>query len=324
MPFGLTNAPATFQALMHTVFGPYLRKFVLVFFDDILIYSVSLEDHVNHLQIVFDVLRANRLFAKQSKCRFAQASIEYLGHVISGKGVRTDRAKVAAMINWPPPKSIKELRGFLGLTGYYRRFIKNFALISQPLTHLLKKGAFEWNENSTKSFEELKTAMTQAPVLALPNFSEPFVVEVDASGLGVGAVLSQNGRPIAFLSQALSPRHLGLSTYEKELIALLMAVEKWRHYLQSNHFVIKTDHFSLKYLSEQRITTSLQQKGITKLLGLSYEIQYKKGVENLAADALSQEGSKPRLSVMGLQLCSLHGFKKFLIVIIMMRRPKRC
>lgn len=130
--------------------------------------------------------------------------------------------------------------------------------------------------------------MSQAPVLSLPNFTTPFVVEVDASGKGVGAVLTQGGRPIAYLSQALSPKHLRLSTYEKELIALLIAVDKWRHYLQPRPFVIKTDHFSLKFLRDQMITTSLQQKGITKLLGLHYDIQYRKGAENLVADALSR------------------------------------
>lgn len=142
MPFGLTNVPTTFQALMHNIFRPYLRQFVLVFFDDILIYSATLQDHLKHLELVFKVLRENQLVAKRSKCSFAQAQVEYLSHIISGEGVSTDKAKVASMISWPQPKTIKELRGFLGLTGYYRRFIRNFATISKPLTSFLKKGNF--------------------------------------------------------------------------------------------------------------------------------------------------------------------------------------
>lgn len=211
-----------------------------------------------------------------------------------GEGVSTDKAKIEAMINWPLPVSIKGLCGFLGLTGYYRLFIQNYAVISKPLTTLLKKEGFLWTKEATLAFETLKYAMTHAPVLALPDFKIPFTVEVDASGLGVGAVLSQNNKPIAFMSQALSPKHLGLSTYEKELIALLLAVEKWRHYLQPHHFVIKTDHFSLKFLRDQRITASLQHKGVTKLLGLSYEMHYRQGKENVVADALSRRSEEAK------------------------------
>lgn len=140
MPFGLTNAPKTFQALMHHIFGPYLRKFVLVFFDDILIYSASLDEHLKHLQLVFQLLQANQLCAKRSKCSFAQTKVEYLGHIITGEGVSTDATKIDVMVNWPRPVCIKGLHGFLGLTGYYRRFIKNYAIISKPLAFLFKKG----------------------------------------------------------------------------------------------------------------------------------------------------------------------------------------
>ncbi|XP_070050257.1 uncharacterized mitochondrial protein AtMg00860-like [Nicotiana tomentosiformis] len=160
MPFGLTNAPTTFQALMQSIFGPYLRKFVLVYFDDILVYSLSLAQHLEHLLIVFKVLEANQLFSKRSKCSFAQPKVEYLDHVINGEGLSTDMAKIEAMISWPKPVCIKSFREFLGLTGYYRRFIKNYAIISKPLTLLLKKGGFVWNEGADKAFEALKLAMT--------------------------------------------------------------------------------------------------------------------------------------------------------------------
>jgi len=303
MPFGLTNAPSTFQALMKHVFKPYLRKFILVFFDDILVYSKSQGQHIEHLQTTFVVIRQHTLFAKMSKCSFGVSEVEYLGHVISAQGVATDPAKVAAMKEWPVPTSVKQLRGFLGLTGYYRRFVKNYGQISKPLTDLLKKNAFSWSDTAQKAFEQLKEAMISAPVLALPNFSNPFVVETDASGSGIGAVLMQGGHPIAYFSKALSLKHQGLSAYEKELMALVLAVEKWRPYLLGRHFIIKTDHFSLKFLLGQKITTVFQSKWLPKLMGYDYEIQFRQGKENLAADGLSRVFSA-RLLTMALSTIS--------------------
>lgn len=292
MPFGLTNAPATFQSFMNQVFSPYLRKFVLVFFDDILIYSASLQDHVVHLRKVLVILRKEQLFTKLSKCSFAQAKVEYLGHIITQEGVATDPAKVEAMTSWPIPKTIKGLRGFLGLTGYYRRFIRSYGIISRPLTNLLKKNAFHWDTSADTAFLLLKQAMISAPVLALADFSKVFVVETDACSTGIGVVLMQDNKPIGFFSKALAHKHLGLSTYEKEFLVVLSVVDRWRHYLQGAHLIIKTDHQSLKYLLEQRVHTILQQKGLTKLLGLDYEVQYKKRTENRVADALSRRGEK--------------------------------
>ncbi|KAL0332800.1 UNVERIFIED_CONTAM: Retrovirus-related Pol polyprotein from transposon [Sesamum calycinum] len=192
------------------------------------------------------------------------------------------------MKNWLVPTSVKALRGFLGLTGYYRKFIKGYGTISKPLTSLLKKDAFNWNLEAETTFNHLKEVMTRALVLALPNFSKLFIVETDACGKRIGAVLMQEGRPIAYLSKTLAAKNMGLSTYEKKFLALLLAVTKWKHYLQGNHFVIRTDQKSLKHILDQRIDSILQQKWITKLLGLSYEVQYKKGNENRAADALSR------------------------------------
>ncbi|KAL2226832.1 UNVERIFIED_CONTAM: Retrovirus-related Pol polyprotein from transposon [Sesamum indicum] len=288
MPFGLCNAPSTFQSLMNAIFEPYLRKFVLIFFDDILIYSKDWGLHLVHLRKVMNLLRKHQLFAKKSKCSFAQKEVDYLGHVISHQGVATDPLKIECMVNWPIPTNVKALRGFLGLTGYYRRFIQGYGVISKPLTSLLKKDSFEWNEDAEMAFNHLKELMVSAPVLAMPDFSQPFIVETDASGKGIGVVLMQGGKPISYLSKALAPKNLGLSTYEKEFLALLLAVTRWRHYLLGNHFIIKTDQKSLKHILDQRINSVLQQKGVTKLLGLSYEVQYKKGKENRAADALSR------------------------------------
>ncbi|WOG95792.1 hypothetical protein DCAR_0415120 [Daucus carota subsp. sativus] len=288
MPFGLTNAPASFQCLMNKVFGEQIRDYVLVFFDDILVYSPSMAMHVVHLKTVLELLRKHALFVKRSKCEIAKASVEYLGHVITTEGVKADTEKIRAMVDWPVPKNIKALRGFLGLTGYYRRFVAHYGLISKPLTQLLKKGAFQWSEEAELAFNTLKEAMSTTPVLAMPDFTKPFVLETDACQSGVGAVLMQEGKPIAFLSKVLAARHMSLSTYEKELMAVIMAVQRWRYYLLGHKFIIKTDHEALKYLMEQKLTTLLQHKWLSKLLGYDYSVVYKKGKDNLVADALSR------------------------------------
>ena len=172
MPFGLTNAPATFQCIMNQLLQPFLRKFVLVFLDDILIYSATREEHIQHIQEVFETLRANKLYLKASKCTFAQTSLEYLGHIISDKGVATDPAKTQDMLKWPTPTNMTELRGFLGLTGYYRKFVKNYGIIAKPLTNVLRLKQFQWNAQAQEAFDNLKVAMTSSPVLALPNFQK--------------------------------------------------------------------------------------------------------------------------------------------------------
>jgi hypothetical protein len=240
MPFGLTNAPATFQALMNDIFKPCLRKFVLVFFDDVLVYSHSLEDHLAHLHSVLLILKTNLLYAKSSKCRFGVSEIDYLGHLISAQGVRADPSKLEAMLQWSVPTTIKSLRGFLGLTGYYRKFIRGYGIIAAPLTALLKKNSFHWTSEATAAFLRLKDAVTSPPILRLPDFSQTFTIECDACATGIGAVLMQEGRPIAFLSQAVKGQALHLSTYEKELFSLVTAVQKWRPYLLGRSFKVKT------------------------------------------------------------------------------------
>ena len=289
MPFGLTNAPSTFQSLMNDVFKPYLRKHVLVFFDDSLVYSKWIEEHKEHLKTVLQVLIDHKLYAKRSKCVFAASEVEYLRHVISVDGVKTDPKKITTMVEWPKPQTLKALRGFLGLTGYYRKFIKNYAQIASPLTDLSKKDAFKLSEKEELAFEKLKEACSQPPCLALPGFCKTFIVECDASGYGVRAVLMQDGRPLTFYSQALKGKTLFLSTYDKELMALILAVKKWRPYLFGNTFVIKTAQQSLKHLLEQRIGTPMQQKWISKLLGYQFMVEFKRGKENKMADALSRK-----------------------------------
>lgn len=254
MPFGLSNAPATFQGLMNSIFKPYLRKFVLVFFDDILVYSQTWGKHISHLRLVLQTLRQESLYAKASKCTFGSGQVDYLGHVINEEGIRADPEKVEDMISWPKPTSLKELRGFLGLTGYYRCFVRDYGKIAKPLTDLLKKGSFAWNSQAEQAFGELKQSLTQTPVLvlALPNFSEPFTIETDSSGTGVGAVLTQNKHPIAYFSKALGPRHIQLATYERELLAIVAAIQRWRGYVMGRPFIIKTDHQDLKHILDQK------------------------------------------------------------------------
>lgn len=190
---------------------------------------------------------------------------------------------------WPVPRNVKELRKFLGFAGYYRKFVEFYGILAKPLTDLLKKNTpFFWTSVCDTAFITLKDKLTTAPVLALPNFAKPFTVETDASDSGIGAVLQQDGHPLAYISKALGPRNKGLSTYEKELMAILYAIEHWRPYLQSAEFVIKTDQKSLVHLEDQRLHTPWQQRAFTKLLGLRYRLCYRKGKDNGAANALSR------------------------------------
>jgi hypothetical protein len=290
MAFGLTGAPATFQHAMNATLAPVLRKFVVMFFDDILVYSPSYEAHLVHLDTVLSILQRDHWRVKHSKCVFAEQSVAYLGHVVSAEGVATDSAKIDSVKTWPMPANQKELRGFLGLTGYYRKFIQHYAIICRPLTALLKKGViFAWSSAAETAFQVLKQALISAPVLALPDFSLPFTVDTDACDIGIGAVLSQKGHPLAYVSRALGPRNQDLSVYEKEYLAILLAVQQWRPYLQLGAFVIRTDHQSLTHLTDQRLHTDWQKKALTKLMGLQYTIQYKKGINNATADSLSRK-----------------------------------
>ncbi|GJV78676.1 ty3-gypsy retrotransposon protein [Tanacetum coccineum] len=288
MPFGLTNAPSTFQATMNRLFSPYLRKFVIVFFDDILVYSTTLSSHLEHLECVFRCLQEHQFYVKRSKCVFGTGELEYLGHIISARGVQVDPKKVSAVGDWPVPKNQRQVRGFLGLAGYYRRFIRGYASVAAPLTDLLKHEGFKWGDAEAQAFETLKQQLSHAPLLNLPNFDQVFVVEADASGDGIGAVLMQGNRPISYFSRKLGPRMRVAATYQKELFAIVEAVYKWRQYLLGRRFTIRTDHKSIKELMQQVIQTPLQQKYVRKLMGFDFDIEYKPGATNQAADALSR------------------------------------
>lgn len=210
MPFGLTNALATFQALMNDILKPFFHCFVLVFFDDILVYSPSWAEHLQHVKQVFQVLCANKLAPKKSKCFFGEPSVAYLGHVISVNGVAMDSSKVEDISSWPRQRTVRALRGFLGLAGYYRQFIAEYRAITAPVTVLLRREAFSWSPAADQSFTDLKRDLVTASVLQLPNFEDRFLVDRDASGTGFGAVLHQGGGPLAFFTL---PFHLSMRSF---------------------------------------------------------------------------------------------------------------
>jgi hypothetical protein len=203
--------------------------------------------------------------------------------------VATDPAKIEDIVNWKTPQTISQLRGFLGLTGYYRRFIPKYAYICQPLHNALKKNSFQWSTEQQNAFDQLKTVMSQPPLLALPDFSLPFAIETDACETGIGAVLMQQSKPLAYYSKSLGPNNAAKSIYEKEAMAILEALRKWRHYFLCNKLIIRTDQSSLKYIASQKLLEGIQHKLMLKLLEFDFSIQYKKGSENSVADALSRK-----------------------------------
>ena len=221
MPFGLTNAPAAFMDLMNRVFADFLDKFVIVFIDDILIYSKSTEEHAQHLELVLRRLQDKQLYAKFKKCEFWLDKVIFLGHVVAKEGIMVDPAKIEAVLQWSQPKNVSEIRSFLGLAGYYRRFVEGFSKIAMPLTLLTRKGhKFTWTEACEKSFQELKTRLTTAPVLTIPHGNNGFAIYCDASKHGLGVVLMQNGKVVAYASRQLKDYETRYPTHDLELAAL--------------------------------------------------------------------------------------------------------
>ena len=292
LPFGLCNAPATFMTLMHKVLHPYLDKFVIVFLDDILIFSKTPEEHVEHVRLVLAALAEHRLQAKLSKCTFAAPSVDFLGHTVSGAGIAADRRKVAAVEQWPVPQNVHDVRSFLGLVGYYRRFINKFSFIAAPMTDLLKHECkWHWDAKHQEAFEQLKTAMVSAPVLLMPDVTKPFHVYADASQFAVGAVLMQDHgaglQPVAYESRKLTPAEQNYPIHEIELLAVINALKVWRCYLEGGEFITNTDHQSLKYLMTQPNLSRRQARWVEFLQTYDTTIRYVEGKSN-PADALSR------------------------------------
>jgi len=295
LPMGLTNAPATFMHLMNQIFRPYLDQFVIVFLDDVLIYSRTLAEHRRHVRLALDVLRKHQLFAKESKCEFFRDHIDFLGHRVDREGMHMMEDKVKAIREWPTPKSIEEVRSFLGMVGYYRKFISNFSSIASAMTQLLKKGAqFEWTPELETSFRKLIHATTTAPTLILPDPHLPYVITADACGFGVGACLMQDHgkglQPIAFLSKKLTAAELKYQNHERELLALYRTLKEWRHYLYGSQFTLKTDHRNLVWLLTQKHLSARQMHWLQYFqdFGGVIPIEHVAGRLNGVADGLSR------------------------------------
>jgi hypothetical protein len=290
MSFGLTNAPAYFMYLMNSIFMPKLDKFVVVFINDILVYSKNEEEHAGHLHVVLQRLREHRLYAKLSKCDFWLKEIKFLGHTISQAGIAVDPDKVQEVMNWKPPTTVRQIQSFLGLASYYRRFIPDFSRIAKPLTELLKKGAkFEWGQKCEDAFHTLRQHLTTTPVLAQPDNNKPFDVYCDASGTGLGCVLMQDNRVIAYASRALRPHEQNYPTHDLELAAMVHALKMWRHYLMGTHCNIYTDHKSLKYIFTQADFKMRQRRWLELIKDYDLEVHYHPGKANVVVDALSRK-----------------------------------
>ncbi|GJS87350.1 reverse transcriptase domain-containing protein [Tanacetum coccineum] len=290
MPFGLTNAPAVFMDLMNRVCKPYLDKFVIVFIDDILIYSRNKKEHEEHLKTILELLKKEELYAKFSKCEFWINTVKFLGHVIDSSGIHVDPAKIEAVKNWASPTTPSEIRQFLGLAGYYRRFIEGFSKIAKPMTELTQKNQkFDWGEEQEEAFQLLKQKLCAAPILALPEGSDDFVVYCDASIKGLGAVLMQRMKVIAYASRQLKIHEKNYTTHDLELGAVVFALKIWRHYLYGTKCVVFTDHKSLQHILDQKDLNMRQRRWIELLSDYDCEIRYHPGKANVVADALSRK-----------------------------------
>jgi ribonuclease HI len=276
--------------LMNKVFMEYLDKFVVVFIDDILVYSRNEEEHEEHLRLVLQKLRDNQLYAKLSKCEFWLEEVSFLGHVITKGGIVVDPGKVRDVLNWKPPTTVSEIRSFLGLAGYYRRFIEGFSKIVKSLTSLLEKDKkFEWSEACQNSFEELRKRLTTAPVLTMPDIHKSFDIYCDASKQGLGCVLMQEGHVIAYASRQLRKHEQNYPTHDLELAAVIHALKIWRHYLLSHKCQIYTNHKSLKYIFTQNDLNLRQRRWLELIKDYDLEIHYHPGKANVVADALSRK-----------------------------------
>ena len=302
MPFGLTNAPATFQTLMNSILRPYIDKFVLVYLDDILVYSNSEEEHVEHLRLVFEALRQHKLYARPTKCTFNQPYVEFCGHIV-GQGVtKVLDSKVRAINEWPQPKNVQEVRQFYGLVNYYRRFIRHFSLIAAPLSDLFKsddndkrkRRPIAWSTVHQVAFERLKKAITMAPVLAQPDPTKPYTIETDSSDFGNGMALYQEGddgklHPVAFDGRKLHGAELRYPTHEKELMAIKDALQKWHHYIENGlPITVITDHDSLKYMNTVQKPSKRLARWVDEFQQYNLVIKYRPGKLAVVPDALSR------------------------------------
>ncbi|KAK3560616.1 hypothetical protein QTP86_012142 [Hemibagrus guttatus] len=297
MPFGLTNAPAVFQALINDILRDMLEQFVFVYLDDILIFSSSLQKHVIHVSKVLRRLLDNHLYVKPEKCEFHVTQVQFLGFIIKPGQIKMDPQKVQAVVDWPSPSSVKEVQRFLGFANFYRKFIRNFSSVAAPLSALTKGNiaGFHWGPEAELAFNKLKCRFTSAPILILPNPEIPFTVEVDASDVGVGAVLSQRGadnklHPCAFLSHCLTPTERNYHVGDRELLAVKLALKEWRHWLEGakHPFQVLTDHKNLEYIQQAKRLNPRQARWSLFFNRFQFILSYRPGSKNLKPDALSR------------------------------------
>jgi hypothetical protein len=317
MSFGLTNAPTYFMYMMNKVFIEYLDMFIVVFIDDILVYSRNEEEHEGHLRFVLQKLRDHKLYAKLSKCEFWLKQVALLGHVISKGGISVDPSKVQDVLSWKTPTSVSDIRSFLELAGYYRRFIEGFSRISKPMAELLEKDKeFKWMPACESSFQELKKRLTIAPVLVMPDIEKPFSIYCDASGQGLGCVLMQDGRVVAYASRQLRKHEVNYPTHDLELAAVVHALKIWRHYLMGKRCELYTNHKSLKYIFTYSSLNLRKRRWLELIKDYDLGINYHPEKANMVADALSHRSHVSQLVVdrMPFELCE--EFDKLILRII--------
>lgn len=290
MPFGLRNAPATFQRVMDHVLRPFLYKFCFVYMDDVIIYSKSIEEHAQHLSSILRILREVNLKVQLDKTEFLHKEVAFLGHIVSQDGIKPNPDKIKAVQEYPMPTTTKEIKQFLGLAGYYRKFIKDFSKIAHPMTKCLRKGTKIdiRNEEYRSSFETLKIALMNSPVLAYPNFEESFILTTDSSNFAIGGVLSQKGHPVGYFSRSLNPSERKYSTIERELLAIVDSCKHFKPYLWGHQFQIECDHRPLQWLFSLKDPSSRLYRWKVKLEEFDFDIKYIKGKTNFVADALSR------------------------------------
>jgi hypothetical protein len=304
MLFGLTNAPAHFMYLMNSVFMLEGDKFVVVFIDDILIYSKSEEEHAQHLWVILQRHRDHQLYAKFSKYAFWLKEVLFLVHVISTEGIVVYPSKVQEVLDWKSPKLVTQIRSFLRLAGYYHRFILNFSKIAKPMTQLLEKEAkFKWSPQCEEAFLTLKKLLTTAPLLAQPDIEKPFDVYCDASGMGIGWVLMQDGRAIAYALRQLRRHEEYYPTHDLELLTVVHTLKVSRHYLLGNLVHTYTDHKSLKYLFTQPDLNMRQRRWLELIKDYELDVHYHPGKANVVADALSRKHRCNHLTVQSHSTC---------------------
>lgn len=288
IPFGLTNAPAAFQQYMNDLLRPYLGSSCLVYLDDIIVFSKTHEEHIRHLREVITTLRDNDLYLHPDKCVFLAKDITYLGHVITPDGLKADPRKTDVVQNWPEPKDKSDIRSFLGLCNYFRRFVSNYSRLALPLTRLTREAIpWKWGNEQQEAFKALKQALVSPPVLAMPDFTKPFTVECDASDYALGGILLQNGRPVAYESRTLSPAEQNYTTQDKECLAVVHCYSTWRCYLEGLESTCITDHHPLTFLLDQPKLNRRQARWLEFLASFRPHIVYRPGEKN-PADPLSR------------------------------------